>query len=421
MLGYAVAVAVLHEGLHARCVVNTDDKTLVVADYCGGSEVYWVQRSQANRVFAKWSVNAPKSVSYLRIKARVTISSGGCAAALFFIIKVTREEMGTVGSNVIVVPVPGLAVGADVNMDTTSVGYLVFSCAEDVAEPPRDSPKPDSATVKIAKVHRELVLVPFFAKIRQGIGFSTPSKECRIVNWFDSANENVKSCIAANSADGAADEFVDDARHNPAATGCEQVADCSNTFPLLDEGVKPKPGKNELLVPSFVVLKFRDTMKKGEPAKLHLKGTTKRLVELFLQRVVPAATRALTGRVIREGFDNVGQMMLKTGKPDLLQCFRTCRNSDKITPERINSYMQMMQDLKAKFRAEGFLYESDYEEFDVSKDVSPNGRVVERDHPISNEVCQRIKWMNHTTQMKRDQTFSWQASARKVKRRRACR
>ena len=37
-LGYAVAVAVLHEDLHPSCVVNTDDKTLVVADYCGGLE-----------------------------------------------------------------------------------------------------------------------------------------------------------------------------------------------------------------------------------------------------------------------------------------------------------------------------------------------------------------------------------------------
>ena len=51
--------------------------------------MYWVQRSQENRVFEKWTANAPESVSYLRIKARVAVSSGGCAAALFFIIKVT--------------------------------------------------------------------------------------------------------------------------------------------------------------------------------------------------------------------------------------------------------------------------------------------------------------------------------------------
>ena len=43
--------------------------------------------------------------------------------------------MGTVGSNVLVVPVPGLAVGADVTMDVTRVGYLVFYCAEDATEP----------------------------------------------------------------------------------------------------------------------------------------------------------------------------------------------------------------------------------------------------------------------------------------------
>lgn len=116
---------------------------------------------------------------------------------------------------------------------------------------------------------------------------------------------------------------------------------------------------------------------------------------MFLQRIVPAATRALTSRIIRKGFDNVGQMMLKTGKLGMMQCFRMCRDSDKTTPERIRQWMmQMVPDLKAIFRAEGFIKETDYEKLDVSKDVSLKGRVVERNHPISNEKCQRIKLMN---------------------------
>jgi uncharacterized protein GlcG (DUF336 family) len=38
-LGYAVAVAVLHEDLHPSCVVNTDDKTLVSLTIAAGWSV----------------------------------------------------------------------------------------------------------------------------------------------------------------------------------------------------------------------------------------------------------------------------------------------------------------------------------------------------------------------------------------------
>ena len=397
-LGYATAVMVCHELLHWACVVNTDDKMLVVADYDSGagSAIYWVRNSEedpnGDHCFAKWTDKSPTTVNYLRAKFRSTISSGGRAAPLFLMAKVSRAQMGTCGKNVIAVPVCGLALGGDTKSTCEEIGYMVLYCTEGEASE-------DSALVKIAKLHRELILKPFFASIRKIHGLN--GTEAYIANWLDSAYEHVQS-VNADISSSEADQYVIEIRHNPAATGCEQANDCGPAFPILAEGVKPLTNElDELACPNFAVLNFRRALQIGEGKTLNLGALTNRMVELLIQRVVPAATKALTCRNIRKSFDNVGQMMIATQKPCVDKCLRTCRDKKLRTLERLEHYKtQFIPILKSLFKRTGQIEENQYEALGIGMDETPAGRKVAREYTMRNENCRRITWSNHAEVIK---------------------
>jgi hypothetical protein len=331
----------------------------------------------------------------LRIKYTFSFSATGQSAPIFITVGgLTKSELSPekCPSGVLLMKIPGLAVGAAIDPHNTQIGFLCF-CRSD-----EDDDSGISVEQRRQEIYLEHAYFPFIAASRQAHDGIMPGSEIPdskgAVGWCDGDWPQIKACVTDEMLGTAESHKVCMNKHAAAASLIQQPADLACTFKVVGrlQNTMTEKDRNCTFADRITgIIKTHPALNLGLK-KLKATADATSCAPKLLQH-------ACASDHIRESFV-AGGMTDKGSEscPDYDVILGTCRRA--ITKEEydlVEKHFSTLYDHAIKF---GHISDELLDQLGFPVDLDMNDNPVHRDAGISQEPYQRAKCLSHKAQQK---------------------
>ena len=380
--------------------------------------------SSASRNNYRRTITGDAHCRGLRIVINCTFTAGGLSAPLFVVVYgMSMEEMPF--DDIVILEVPGLTVGSDVDVYSTGKGFLTFvrgksdneeddQHTEGTPQQPNDidenGTSVPSKEAKIASLYRKLVYHPFIKHIRMTKYGWNPELEPEVpdslqaASWMDGANGQIKEITKEEQLKEEHQLKITCMKHSAARTVVEQAADAGPMFKGMKCSVKQGEQPNSCTSPiyqyleqSFIELSDTST----DPCKTNiviLPNHKKNALMLTLAKLPGATGKAFTTSNVRKGFVLNGQVDTESKlAPDVVNLLHTYRGD--INGTCLENASWLCEKFFEEMYNTGVISESSFDAVSIPMDRDLNGATVEKCFGVSQENRQRAKILSSEMQI----------------------
>lgn len=332
-----------------------------------------------------------------RVKHTFTFSAAGQLAPFYTTISGLSEKelpVETCPSGMLVMEVPGLAVGSDVDPSNNLPGYVVFL----------RKTGDNSLDKRKHKHYNDVAFIPHLQRTRQQwggleIGSDSDVTEVEIpldqtaVRYFDGEHAQMGIITEEEMLDLYERLRLIANKQSAARSGSEQAADLSKLFQLLKKYGKITTTPEMTPLKRNLINAFRrDCKDKVKLPKSHEDA----LID-FLASLPGILQKIATKQIIRQGFVECGIIDdVSYAVPDLDRIVKTTRR--KLSAAEGKTFVDEFPALLNVFYENGHLTDNVMEQHGLPLDVDREGNIVRRDATISGESFQRAKCITHKVQ-----------------------
>ena len=363
----------------------------------------------------------------VRIVINSTFTAGGLSAPIFVtLFGLTEDEMPT--DEIICLEVPGLVAGSHQNLYSGGAGFITFvrggdkktNCEDssNVMNNENDDNTPItsinvgetfSKESRVAQMYREKVYYPFIAKIRQdkyqwnGDIDNIPN-HLRAVSWMDGCASQIKLITSEENMLMEKKLKITCNKHSASRTAVEQAADCGAMFKELKRLAKNTDNQHTCnnSVYDFIAnaLVNMESCRDDQVSKvLKLQAHKKKALLSTVSKLPIITSRAYSDAVIKKAFVLNGQLDISHKLvPSLTNLLSTYRGNIESTC--LMKKDELILSMYEEAYTSGMVGESTLDMFNIPRDFTSDGDLVNRDVGIQLENRQRAKVLTSDTQIK---------------------
>ena len=346
----------------------------------------------------------------VRLVLNSTFTAGGLAAPIFVVCYgLTLVDMPY--NDIVVVPIPGLTVGADRNIYSTKEGFLVFVRgnyeADDIQNDDERDEEAYSKESRVAKLYRSLVYHPFIHDVRVTQYGMDPNSDkipdhLQAVGWSDGAQGQIKLITDEDNLKKEHELKITCNKQSAARTAVEQSADLGPTFKGVKKGLKTRevPHQNTNAIVKMLkdhLLMLEDDSN-GSRDIVRLASHKKKAILFAIPNLPGVTSDVFTISNVRCGFIYNGQLDPETASvPSFENLVNTYRGDVEETI--LQNKEALIDNFFEEMLLSGTIHENTFDHYKVPKDTDSKGNIIERPNEISQENRHRAKILSSETQI----------------------
>lgn len=334
-----------------------------------------------------------KPFNGVRIQGNYTITAAGELSPIFQVVKgLTRWELPETWcpTGVLLVKVPGLCVGADLDSRLRAEGYILFCRRSNKADD--DHQQTDQV---VAKYYQDNVLLPMIKRIRQLRGWEEGAivpDEDAAVSWCDGEQSQIGVLTSESLLSVHEENKISDNKHAASASGTQQPGDLAPLFRHLRKIELSTTARTatEVRVKKDLSALLGDLQANGT---LILSRIKREAVCDFMACLPSMLAKAATPRDNIAGFESSG-LLDDGGVPSFDALLGTCRR--RLTTAEVELVRDTFGHLHTQMVDTGYIPDSLFDTLGYPRDCNSKGEEVLRESEY--EPRQRAKILSHDKQ-----------------------